>query len=123
MAGVGGGVCGGGYKNDGDEGDEGVLQAAVQVFAKLKVPRIREAPRGSRGPGGGLGRAYCGSRQRHKRGHVSQLPAAAFSGVPAPRAALGLRACCLRGPRLLVPADATRVLHLNLRTSPGARSI
>ncbi|XP_032702182.1 HAUS augmin-like complex subunit 7 isoform X2 [Lontra canadensis] len=36
MAGLGGGVRGGGYKNDGKEGDESVLQAAVQVFAKLK---------------------------------------------------------------------------------------
>ncbi|XP_045851962.1 HAUS augmin-like complex subunit 7 isoform X2 [Meles meles] len=36
MAGLSGGVRGGGCKNDGDEGDDGVLQAAVQVFAKLK---------------------------------------------------------------------------------------
>ncbi|XP_027464662.1 HAUS augmin-like complex subunit 7 isoform X5 [Zalophus californianus] len=37
MAGLGVGVGGSGYKDEGDEGDEGVLQAAVEVFAKLKA--------------------------------------------------------------------------------------
>lgn len=62
LLGAGGGC--GGYE---EEGDDSVFEAAVEVFAKLKVLRGREAAPGRPGPGGGAGRACCGSRRRPAR--------------------------------------------------------